>query len=340
MEVRKLLIISSFLLLRINGFGQNLINNGNFESYKECPEGNPAQAKPSLLDSVSNPNNGTFDFIHECDSDNYPRFYWGEQSPKEGKGYVGICVYSSTSETREYIQLSFKDPLIKGEIYKFKMNISLADKSIISINNIGVYISEKLTLANQKEIKVKPNIISPKFYNNYKKWELYKGDYIAKGGETHLIIGNFKNNLSTKTKLLRGGMVNLASVYYYIDDVSFTVNQSPSDGIVLNNINFKTNSSKLISSSLKTIDRVVLALINNQGYKLTINGHTDNVGDAKSNISLSYDRAKIVAEYIANKGINKNRLIVHGKGDKEPIVDNSNKYGRLKNRRVEFKFGH
>jgi outer membrane protein OmpA-like peptidoglycan-associated protein len=300
--------------------------------------GKGGQEKSLLLDNVTNPNGGSFDFIHDCDNDNFPRYYWGKQSPKEGKGYAGICVYSSFSKTKEYIQLVFKEPLIKGGIYKFKMYISLADNSMMAINKIGIYFSKELKVKGSENIKVKPHIISYDFYVNYDDWELYQGDYIAEGGETHLSIGNFNLQSVDSTKVIRGGNAELASVYYFINDVFLELNEDLSKSITLNNINFKVNSSELIPSSLNTLDRVILAMKQNTKYKLTIIGHTDSVGDSKRNQTLSYNRAKTVADYISKNGIEKNKIIVKGMGGKQPIADNSIESGRYKNRRVEFKF--
>ena len=185
------LIIAVFLSFA--SASQNLILNGDFEEFAKCPKGLKLQSKPKVLKYVTNPNQGTFDFIHTCDDDGYPRYYWGEEPPQSGEGYTGISVYQNSIDNfgSEYIQLQFKDSLTKGIIYRFEMYLSLADKSHIAINKLGVYFSNSQLQLKSKKCLFKPDIVSYDYYENKVGWEKYNGDYIAKGGEKYLIIGNF-----------------------------------------------------------------------------------------------------------------------------------------------------
>jgi hypothetical protein len=72
-------------------------------------------------------------------------------------------------------------------------------------------------------------------------------------------------------------------------------------------------------------------------YKLRIEGHTDNVGNAQANLKLSQDRAKAVKIFLEKEGVKAAQLVSEGFGDKKPIADNKTEEGRKKNRRVEFK---
>ena len=64
-------------------------------------------------------------------------------------------------------------------------------------------------------------------------------------------------------------------------------------------------------------------------------GHTDSVGSDAYNQKLSVRRADAVKTYLVSKGIEKNRVYTEGKGEKQPVADNSTDAGRAKNRRVE-----
>ena len=64
-------------------------------------------------------------------------------------------------------------------------------------------------------------------------------------------------------------------------------------------------------------------------------GHTDNVGDVAANQKLSIRRADAVKNFIAGKGVEKNRIYTEGKGEGQPVADNKTAEGRAKNRRVE-----
>jgi OmpA-OmpF porin, OOP family len=70
--------------------------------------------------------------------------------------------------------------------------------------------------------------------------------------------------------------------------------------------------------------------------KVTIEGHTDNVGKAAMNLKLSQARAESVKNYLVSKfGIDASRLTAKGYGQTRPIADNATKEGKQKNRRVE-----
>ncbi len=64
-------------------------------------------------------------------------------------------------------------------------------------------------------------------------------------------------------------------------------------------------------------------------------GHTDAVGDAAYNQKLSVARSEAVKAYLISKGIESNRVYTEGKGEGQPVADNSTRDGRAKNRRVE-----
>ena len=64
-------------------------------------------------------------------------------------------------------------------------------------------------------------------------------------------------------------------------------------------------------------------------------GHTDAVGSEEYNQKLSMRRSNAVKAYLINKGVDKTRIYTEGKGEKQPVADNSTKEGRAKNRRVE-----
>ena len=105
----------------------------------------------------------------------------------------------------------------------------------------------------------------------------------------------------------------------------------------LNGIQFQTGSAKIKSVSNKILNDVVKIMNENPSYKLSINGHTDNVGDPAKNQKLSEDRAAAVKKYLEDKGIDSARLTSAGFGQDQPVESNKTANGRAKNRRVEFK---
>ena len=107
------------------------------------------------------------------------------------------------------------------------------------------------------------------------------------------------------------------------------------DGHVALYINFDTGKSTIKPESKVTIEQIVQMLKANPEIKISVEGHTDNVGNPKSNKMLSDNRAKSVVTAIIAQGIDSKRLSSIGHGQDKPIADNKTEEGRAKNRRVE-----
>jgi len=107
------------------------------------------------------------------------------------------------------------------------------------------------------------------------------------------------------------------------------------DGYIALNILFETGKSAIQQESLSIVDQIYELLNSNSALKVSVEGHTDNVGDAASNKKLSNDRAKAIMDALIAKGIDKTRLSAIGWGQEKPTADNRTEDGRTKNRRVE-----
>jgi OmpA-OmpF porin, OOP family len=107
------------------------------------------------------------------------------------------------------------------------------------------------------------------------------------------------------------------------------------DGYIALNILFETGKSAIQPESLPIVDQIFELLKADVTLKISVEGHTDNVGDSKSNKKLSNDHAKAVTDALISKGIGKDRLSFVGWGQEKPIADNRTDEGRSKNRRVE-----
>ncbi len=99
---------------------------------------------------------------------------------------------------------------------------------------------------------------------------------------------------------------------------------------------FKSGSLKISASDKPTLDQVIEILKQYPQYKVRVEGHTDSVGRAESNLKLSEKRAKSVFDYLVKNGIASERLKCLGFGETKPISSNKTAGGRAKNRRVEF----
>lgn len=107
--------------------------------------------------------------------------------------------------------------------------------------------------------------------------------------------------------------------------------------LVTYGIRFATGSDVVLPESAPVIRQVAAWLEKNPTAKLTITGHTDNVGSAASNLDLSKRRAESVARVLTEQfSITADRLTPAGKGDTQAVADNAKSEGRAMNRRVEF----
>ncbi|MES2559459.1 MAG: OmpA family protein [Bacteroidota bacterium] len=105
----------------------------------------------------------------------------------------------------------------------------------------------------------------------------------------------------------------------------------------LQGVQFETGKAIIKPVSFPILDAIVKVMIENPSYKLTIGGHTDNVGDDAMNLTLSQNRASSVATYLIGRGVDPMRVIATGYGETMPVDSNSTAKGRTRNRRVEFK---
>ena len=100
--------------------------------------------------------------------------------------------------------------------------------------------------------------------------------------------------------------------------------------------NFGTASAELSAEATTKLDDVIKIMMDNPSTRLTVEGYTDNQGDAATNQALSEARAQAVVDYLVAGGIAADRLSAVGYGEENPIASNDTPEGRAKNRRIEF----
>jgi hypothetical protein len=149
---------------------------------------------------------------------------FGSQAPHTGQAYAGFILRPS-NDYREYLEIPLTAPLVGGVTYDVSFYVSLADAAQWGIDKFGAYLSVGSVgpVNNSDVLGFAPQVINPtgNFITDKSGWTLVTGTYVALGGETHLVIGNFADNLSTTTITGLGGFY--PGSYYYIDDVSVAV---------------------------------------------------------------------------------------------------------------------
>ena len=105
----------------------------------------------------------------------------------------------------------------------------------------------------------------------------------------------------------------------------------------IKNLNFESGKFNIQKQYFKDLENLVILLREQINIKIEIAGHTDSIGDNKTNIILSNNRAKSIKSYLVKNGILESRIKCVGYGEKQPITNNSTKEGREKNRRIEIR---
>jgi OOP family OmpA-OmpF porin len=107
--------------------------------------------------------------------------------------------------------------------------------------------------------------------------------------------------------------------------------------IKFENVLFDREKSTLKSGAVTALTEVVRILKENPHINIEVSGHADSRGQDSLNQRLSEMRAKAVADYLVNNGINRNRISQVWHSSKFPVASNDTASGRALNRRVEIK---
>lgn len=206
---------------------QNLVPNGDFETYSQCPSG------ISQVEQCTNwiqPSFGTPDYFHNCATNSniqIPFNLLGYQYPSSGNAYTGILTYvpGSPNSIREYVEVALTTTLSAGTCYYFEMYANLSNKSKFSTYDVGVYFSDTLIdgLLTNGPLSFIPQLqnIATVMFDTL-SWTKVSGIYTATGGEQYLMIGNFYTDSLTHPTMYNPAAFGV-NTYLYIDDVSLTV---------------------------------------------------------------------------------------------------------------------
>lgn len=120
------------------------------------------------------------------------------------------------------------------------------------------------------------------------------------------------------------------------------VSQTNDNQLKLNipsDVSFDTGRSDIKPNLRPILDQFASGLSNQPNTEIRIVGHTDNTGSDSVNDPLSVQRAQATRQYLAARGVDPNRIVIAGRGERDPIADNSTEAGRAQNRRVEIFLG-
>lgn len=228
-------------------------------------------------------------------------------------------------DTVSGIETKLKNTLQKGKQYKFECKYKIVNQSNIELphNLIAVKLYDNPTTI--ENINSSDNeTIYPLEQKGIRKggMRLFSTTFISDGSEKYMYLGNDSKIGKFKVVL---GKVSLTKII---------ANQHETDTTIRRIFfSFENNSSEIDSETKELIHKHLPSL--KKSVKLTIYGHTDNVGNTRANLNLADDRAYNVAKYIISQGVDKSKITCISNGEESPLVNNSNNGNKRRNRRVE-----
>lgn len=340
----------------------NLVPNPDFEEYEDLPKNVSEFYKLkdwfNPVGKYATSPNATPDFFHtkaEPDAQ-LPTLKWASGlliAPKSGKGIAGL-IGANKLQVREYLCVQLLKPLEKGRQYAIQFYYSNGKGKPLGAlaSKLGIGFSQEKPIQSKTDIMEIDDKVETSSVINSKDWSLFKETYTAKNNYDFLAIGNFSPD-NADVKMVYDKSIFASWAYYFIDSVSvvditpppppekekITITQEEEKILErASYVQFKTGEALILPESYHILDDVVDLLNRYLAGKLSLEGHTDNVGTAERNLMLSKARAEAIKVYFVAKGIQESRISTEGFGLTRPKDTNETIEGRAKNRRVEMKF--
>ena len=225
-------------------FAQNLVLNGDFETYSACPtdtaqiDYSPTYTSFPTVKAWVIPTGGTADYFDTCAASivDVPQNHYGYQPAHSGAGYIGLHAYTDSSYSRgEYVQTRLTTTMTAGHKYYmvFYVNYAMwnANLNFVAIDSMGLALSD--TMVNNFSapyLSLTPCLASPagNYITDSSAWLKVEGFYTATGTEQWAILGKFISHTPVSHVFMynAGPSFSQAS-YMYIDDVCITDFSNP-----------------------------------------------------------------------------------------------------------------
>lgn len=234
---------SLFLLLAILLSGnpsnaQQLISNGDFESYNQCPQGFSAIdsfPKFPTVQSWVRPTETSSDYYNVCGSNSasVPFTGFGYQQPHSGSAYAGFFAeaqYAGNPHYREYLSSRLMSPMKKDALYcvRFYLNLGYQNNpnfDVAAVLDVGACFTDTLPGSQSMNgpLLLPYHVVNSRlqYMTDTGTWYEVRGQYRAKGGEEWITIGTFGANPPEYVTVFGAGKRPIVS-YFFVDDVSVT----------------------------------------------------------------------------------------------------------------------
>lgn len=198
----------------------NLVNNGSFETYSNCPTAfsQVDYANGWNKSMTNNPGTSHTELVNSCNTGNWvgvPVNGWGSQTAFEGNGYICEAMMSptQTQDYRENVYTQLSSPLIAGHSYRISYRVSLSDGCQYASDNICAKFSTTTSFPINNQSHCASGLITDK-----SNWVQVSATIIADSAYSYLGIGNFYTDANTQY-VQSYPSASLAYAVYYIDSI-------------------------------------------------------------------------------------------------------------------------
>ncbi len=242
MLLRNVLVLLLVVCLHSVGRAQNLVPNGSFEDYYECPT-TPAQW--NRVQEWTSPWLSSADYFNSCSGGvvaGVPFNQCGYQEAAHGQAYMGMINYIDNAPTyREMISIELMEPLQIGVPVCLSFKVATGGFGSASINS-GYYTSRGMGMKFFVDMPTDwfsylfpPDIplYAEEVLTDTAIWYTISGEYTPDSAYTHLVMGNFlPDSLSGVVRLDSSGF-GTDWAYAFVDDVrvSFDLSYCTSTGV-------------------------------------------------------------------------------------------------------------
>jgi outer membrane protein OmpA-like peptidoglycan-associated protein len=240
--------------------------------------------------------------------------YWNvESSPLKcsmSQAVRGVMVAS-------FYQKAGHENAFKGDLSKFN-----------NVNSVGVLIESPFWSNNQ----INPiEVTSSKVLDR---------EFEISGEDSRNIIVSLQDGYVARFKLDNGDSVKVLPTGFkdavtQYNDCMVQLIPAGLDKVELSVFRYPTSVTNISKKFKRQLDNVVAYYHATSNVdRIVVDGHSDKAGKSLINRDLSKKRAQLIKDYLQQKGIPIEKLVVRFHGDMYPIASNSNSSGRYTNRRV------
>lgn len=242
-------------------YAQNLVPNGDFETYIECPDDHSQIERATGWTSYR----GSSDYFNACDQSNYVgaplNICIGFQYPLDGDGYGGL-IGMAYNNSREIMGTELSEPLIIGTEYyvEFYWSRTFGGLGHANCDCASSHLGALFTtqpyhhLNNPIQSTNYAQIYDPSLLVDSTNWVKISGWFTADSAYSHLAIGNFFDLDSNEVAYYNGSSETLLlKTYYYIDAICVAVDPAICGVVNVSEIIKKDRGIRLFPNPASTI---------------------------------------------------------------------------------------